>query len=101
MNRLSPERGSEPGFNRIGDIELVRGSGNIFRDFGDPYPELEQLRAILAAQIIKALDARGLSTSKAGDLAGIAAADISRIRRVKLDRFTVDLLQTILNRLDQ
>ena len=83
------------------DLELVRGSGNIFRDFGDPNPELEQLRAILAAQIIKALDARGLSTRKAGELTGIAAADFSRIRRVKLDRFTIDRLLTILDRLDQ
>jgi hypothetical protein len=38
------------------DFELVRGSGNIFRDFDMPNPDLEQLRAILAAQIIKVLD---------------------------------------------
>jgi predicted XRE-type DNA-binding protein len=83
------------------ELELVRGSGNIFRDFGDPNPEVEQLRSILAAQIIKTLDARGLSTRKAGELTGIAAADFSRIRRVKLDRFTIDRLLTILDRLDQ
>ena len=29
------------------DMELVQGSGNIFRDFGHANPELEQLRAIL------------------------------------------------------
>jgi predicted XRE-type DNA-binding protein len=84
-----------------GGTELVRGSGNVFRDFGDPYPEFEQLRAILAAQIIKALDARSLSTRKASELTGIAAADFSRIRHVKHDRFTIDRLLTILDRLDQ
>jgi hypothetical protein len=31
------------------DFELVRGSGNVFRDFDMPNPDLEQLRAILAA----------------------------------------------------
>ena len=36
------------------DFELVRGSGNVVRDFDMRNPDLEQLRAILAAQIIKA-----------------------------------------------
>jgi len=31
----------------------------------------------------------------------VAAADFSRIRRVKLDRFAIDRLMTILERLDQ
>jgi hypothetical protein len=42
-------------------LEVVRGSGNVFRDFGDPNAELEQTRAILAAKIIGVLDARELS----------------------------------------
>lgn len=83
------------------DMELVHGSGNVFRDLGLPNPELEQLRAILAAQIIKTLDERGLTVRRAGELTGIAAADFSRIRRVNLGRFTVDRLMTILDRLGQ
>jgi predicted XRE-type DNA-binding protein len=83
------------------DMELIRGSGNIFRDLGLPNPELEQLRAILAAQIIKTLDVRSLTVRRAGEMTGIAAADFSRIRRARLDRFTVDRLMTILDRLDQ
>ena len=59
-------------------IEIVRGSGNVFRDFNDPNPDLEQLRAILAARIIKVLDARKLSVRKAHDLTGVAPADFSR-----------------------
>jgi predicted XRE-type DNA-binding protein len=38
---------------------------------------------------------------QAGEHTGIAAADFSRIRQVKLDRFTIDRLITILERLDQ
>lgn len=34
-------------------------------------------------------------------ITGIAAADFSRIRKTKLDRFTIDRLMTILARLDQ
>lgn len=83
------------------DFELVRGSGNVFRDLNLPNPDLEQLRAILAAQIIKILDRKGLSVRKAGELTGIAAADFSRIRNANLGRFTVDRLMTVLGCLDQ
>ena len=39
--------------------------------------------------------------SRAEELTGVAAADFSCIRKAKLDRFTIDRLMTILNRLDQ
>ena len=83
------------------DVDRVRGSGNVFRDFGRPNADLEQLRSILAARILRVLDERGLSVRKAREITGIAAADFSRIRRAKLERFTVDRLMTILARLDQ
>jgi hypothetical protein len=38
------------------DLELVRGSGNVFTDFGRPDAEASQLRTILAAKIIGVLD---------------------------------------------
>lgn len=83
------------------DMELVRGSGNVFRDLGYPNADAEQLRAILAAEIIHVLDEWELSVRKAEGLTGIAAADFSRIRQAKLSRFTIDRLITILNRLNQ
>lgn len=82
-------------------IELVRGSGNVFRDLGHPNADAAQLRAILAAEIIRVLDERGLSVRKAESLTGIAAADFSRIRHANLSRFTIDRLMTILNRLER
>lgn len=82
-------------------IELVRGSGNVFADFGYPNADAEQLKSNLAAEIIAVLDDRSLTVRVAEDLTGIAAADFSRIRKAKLDRFTIDRLMTILNRLDQ
>jgi hypothetical protein len=35
------------------DLELVRGSGNVFADFGAPDASLRQFRAVLAAEIVK------------------------------------------------
>jgi predicted XRE-type DNA-binding protein len=83
------------------DCEVIRGSGNVFRDFGHPDADREQLRTILAARIIGVLDDRKLSVRDAHTLTGIAAADFSRIRRVNLSRFTIDRLMTILSRLGQ
>jgi predicted XRE-type DNA-binding protein len=80
-------------------LEMVRGSGNVFRDLGHKNADAEQFKAILAAEIIKALDRDGLSVRAAHGRTGIAAADFSRIRNADLGRFTVDRLMSILNRL--
>ncbi len=89
--------------NRTGEeeLELVHGSGNVFRDFNDPQADILQLKSILAAQIIGILDDRNLSVRKAQQLTGVAASEFSRVRNAKLTRFTVDRLMTILNKLDQ
>lgn len=80
-------------------LEIVRGSGNVFRDLGYKNADAEQFKAILAAEIIKALDRDGLSVRAAHGRTGIAAADFSRIRNADLGRFTLDRLMSILNRL--
>jgi predicted XRE-type DNA-binding protein len=84
---------------RNDQLEVVRGSGNVFRDIGHRNADVEQFKAILAAEIIKALDREGLSVRVAHGRTGIAAADFSRIRNADLERFTVDRLMWILNRL--
>lgn len=83
------------------DIELVRGSGNVLADFGAPDSNLRQFRAVLAAEIIKTLDAEQLTVRDAEARTGIAAADFSRLRQAKLDRFTIDRLMRILDRLNR
>ena len=83
------------------DFELVRGSGNVFADLGLPDPELEQLRAILAAEIGKTLAADKLTVRAAEKITGVAAADFSRIRQARLKSFTIDRLMTILDRLNR
>jgi predicted XRE-type DNA-binding protein len=80
-------------------LEVVRGSGNVFRDLGHQNADAEQFKAILAAEIIKAVDRDHLTVRAAHKRTGIAAADFSRIRNAELDRFTVDRLMSIINRL--
>jgi predicted XRE-type DNA-binding protein len=82
-------------------MELVRGSGNVFRDFGRPNADLEQARSILAAKIIGVLDQRKLTARAAEKLTGVAHTDLSRIRNAKLERFTLDRMITILGKLDE
>lgn len=80
-------------------LEVVRGSGNVFRDLGAKNADAQHCKAILAAEIIKALDRERLTVRAAHDRTGFAAADFSRIRNADLDRFTVDRLMSVLNRL--
>ena len=83
------------------DFDIIRGSGNVFRDLGHPDADKEQLRALLAVRIIGVLDDRKLTVRAAHEVTGVAAADFSRIRNAKLDRFTIDRLMTILSSLGQ
>ncbi|MDH3600655.1 MAG: helix-turn-helix domain-containing protein [Candidatus Tectomicrobia bacterium] len=81
-------------------LEVVRGSGNVFRDFGDPDADIQQMKAILAGKIIGILDDAGLSVRQAATRTGIDHADFSRIRNADLERFTIDRLMKVLNRLN-
>ena len=83
------------------DFELVRGSGNIYRDFNRPNAGLEQARAIVAAEIIRILDERKLSTRDAEKVTGVGHSEFSRIRNAQLRRFTLDRMIAILGLLDE
>jgi predicted XRE-type DNA-binding protein len=83
------------------NFELIRGSGNVFHDFGRANAGLEQVRAILAAEIIHKLDERSLSAREAERLTGVSHSEFSRIRNAKLGRFTLDRMITILGKLDE
>lgn len=80
-------------------VNVVRGSGNVFRDLGLKNSDVLQLKSLLATEIIRTLDRDGLSGRTASTRTGVAAADFSRIRNADLGRFTIDRLITIINRL--
>src|ERR1700691_913774 len=83
------------------DFDLVRGSGNVFRDLGRPNAEAEQLKVLLASKIIGVLDAEKMTVRRAHEVTGFAAADFSRVRTAQLGRSTIDRLMAMLSKLDQ
>jgi predicted XRE-type DNA-binding protein len=82
-------------------LELVHGSGNAFRDLGHPDAEILQLKTILAAKIIEVLDEEKITVRQAQELTGYAAADFSRVRQAKLQRFSIERLIHMLGKLNQ
>lgn len=86
--------------NKDDDLAITKGSGNVFRDAGLPDADTELLKADLSAAILRAQREQGLTNGSAATKAGVDEGDISRIRSCDLDRFTVDRLVRILNRLD-
>lgn len=82
------------------ELELIRGSGNVWRDLDHPDADIRQAKSILAARILGALDDRRLSTREAARLTGFAAADFSRVRNAAYGRFTLDRLIRMLHALD-
>jgi predicted XRE-type DNA-binding protein len=83
------------------EIEIVRGSGNIYRDFNLPDADVRQTKVLLASTIVKVLNERQLSSRQAEGVTGIDHSEFVRIRKPDLKRFTIDRLITILNKLDQ
>ena len=82
-------------------VETMPGSGNAFRDFGYPDADVRQAKALLGTQIMKILDAEGLSTRQAEARTGVSHSEFSRIRQAKFGRFTIDRLIAILGLLGQ
>ena len=80
-------------------LDVLRGSGNVYRDLGQDNADVKQFKGLLASEIIKTLDREHLSVRRAQARTGIAAADFSRIRNADLGRFTLDRLVGIINRL--
>jgi len=80
-------------------LDLIRGSGNLFRDVGCPSPEVLQLKALLATAVVSLMDRDGLTAREAQRLTGIDAADFSRIRNADFRRLSIERLMTINARL--
>lgn len=83
------------------EIEVVRGSGNVWRDLGYADADIRHAKGILAARIIGTLDDNGWSTREAARRTGFAAADYSRVRNANYGRFTLDRLIRMLNALNK
>jgi predicted XRE-type DNA-binding protein len=81
------------------DEDLVRGSGDVFTDLGFADAPMMRLKARVANEIVRALERQELSVRAGAKEAGATPADLSRIRNADLDRFTLDRLVRIAERL--
>lgn len=79
--------------------EWVKGSGNVFADFGDPDAETKLIKSTLAAGIINIMDEKGIGAREAERQTGISAADLTRVRNADLGRYSIDRLVRFLNAL--
>lgn len=82
-------------------LEIVKGSGNVFRDMGEKEADVKQTKALLAAEIVRILDKEKLSVRAAEKVSGYNYSDFSRIRNAELTRFTIDKLMMITNALNR
>lgn len=81
------------------EMEILRGSDNIFADFGDADADVKMMKVRAAAEIIGALNDQRLSVRAAAKAARVDPSDIQRIRNADLSRFTIDRLVRIASRL--
>ena len=80
---------------------ITRGSGNVFTDLGFSAAEAAnlQLRSQLMTELIDRIDAAGLTQADAARRLGVTQPRISDLMRGKIDRFSVDMLVTLLGKL--
>jgi len=82
-------------------LDIVKGSGNLFRDMGEKDADVKQTKALLAAEILRILDKEKLSVRAAEKVSGYNYSDFSRIRNAELTGFTIDKLMMITNALNR
>ena len=85
------------------DVKVEQRSGDVFKDLGFSNTEAEQvlLKADLAVEIYKIIEAQKLTQAKAGKILSIDPSDISRLKKGDFNRFSVERLFTLLNRFNR
>ena len=79
--------------------EYTRGSGNVFADLALPDADERMLKAQLAIQIRRFIEAKGWTQTEAAEAVGLDQPKVSHLLRGRLAGFSVDRLLSILNRL--
>jgi predicted XRE-type DNA-binding protein len=76
------------------DVEV--GSGNVFADLGLPDAGELDIKLRLAVEIVRVIEARGLSQVAAAGVLGINQPKVSALKHYKLDGFSVERLLAFL-----
>jgi predicted XRE-type DNA-binding protein len=81
---------------------VIRGSGNVFADFGfKPEEAAElQIKAELARQIYHRIKALGLTQVEAAGRLGLSQPDVSKLMNARYSGYSTDRLIAVLNALE-
>lgn len=86
---------------RLGDIEYVESSDNIFADLDIPEPEEAMAKAKIAMKIYETIKAKKLTQAKAAKILKITQPKVSLLLRGYLTDFSLERLLRFLNDLGQ
>ncbi len=76
-------------------------SGNIFKDLGFPNPDEELVKVKLASKINRLIANQGMTQKEAAEFLGISRSKMTALRNGRLGQFSIDLLFSLLEKLDQ
>src|SRR3990167_6042983 len=86
---------------RLGDIEYIESSGNVFADLGIPNPEEAMAKAKIAMKIHDTIKKKKLTQAKAAKILKISQPKVSLLLRGYLTDFSLERLLRFLNDLGQ
>ena len=86
---------------RLGDIEYIESSGNVFADLGISNPEEASAKAIIAMKIHDAIKKKKLTQAAAAKVLKISQPKVSLLLRGYLTDFSLERLLRFLNDLGQ
>jgi predicted XRE-type DNA-binding protein len=80
-------------------ISVEPGSGNVFADLGFPDAEERKTKVVLAVQILRILEKRGLTQAAAARILGVNQPKVSALVNCRLEGFSVERLMIFLTAL--
>ena len=75
-------------------------SGSIFKDLGFPNPDEELVKVKLASKINRLIADQEMTQKEAAEFLGIGRSKMTSLRNGRLEKFSVDLLFSLLGKLD-
>jgi len=83
------------------DIDITRGSDNVFDDLGFPDAAERQVKTRLALAVNDLLKARRLKQREIAEVLNIPQPKVSALKNYRLDQFSVERLMAFLTCLNQ
>ena len=80
--------------------DYTLSSGNIFKDLGFPHPDEELAKVKLASKINRLIEDKGLTQKETAEFLGMSRAQMTALRNGRLGTFSIDLLFSLLGKLD-